>query len=184
VWSNFYESRCNSAYDSFIVDHYNPFITALATAGENGTYIEVGCGRGSITKALFSRVGGRHLLIDNDKKMLDMARSNIDNNEIAYSLQNALRLNITKRVNVIHSHGVLEHFKDKEIKKILDNQLEYADYVMHYVPGNKYIKPSYGDERLLSVAEWQQICKPDAINVFNGGLDYILKWWRKSCSGH
>jgi hypothetical protein len=55
---------------------------------------------------------------------------------------------------------------------------------VHYVPG-LYPAPTFGDERLMSVAEWWDICNPSQIITFNDGLDYAKKerefvklcWW-------
>lgn len=78
-----------------------------------------------------------------------------------------------------HSHGVLEHFNDVEIRDIIKLQREQYETLIHYVPSYLYRTPSFGDERLMTPENWQEICQPDEIIEFNGGYDLILKWRAK-----
>jgi hypothetical protein len=55
---------------------------------------------------------------------------------------------------------------------VIDNY-RHAHTQVHYVPG-LYDKPTFGDERLMSVDAWWKICKPSQIITFNDGLDYAL----------
>jgi hypothetical protein len=76
----------------------------------------------------------------------------------------------------IFSHGVLEHFKDEQIKYIIRRQKQEAQRVIHYVPTNKYVKQSFGDERLMSAKEWIKRFSPTNFKTFNSGFDLILEF--------
>jgi hypothetical protein len=72
------------------------------------------------------------------------------------------------------SHGVLEHFDDFQIRDIINQCKDCSILSMHYVPSNRYLEPSRGDERLMSVDQWLQIYPFDDIVEFNEGKDLIL----------
>ena len=42
------------------------------------------------------------------------------------------------------------------------------------MPSAKYEVPSRGNERLMTVGEWREICSPDHVIEFNDGHDIIL----------
>lgn len=79
--------------------------------------------------------------------------------------------------DVVHSHGMLEHFDDHTIRDVILAH-SHARVQVHYVPG-LYDEPTFGDERLLPAEAWMDICAPDRIVKFNGGLDYALIFERK-----
>lgn len=82
--------------------------------------------------------------------------------------------------SVVFGHGVLEHFDDWSIKHILSRQKQESQKVVHYVPTDKYIKPSIGCERLLPTKWWVDTWRPTRHEVFNEGKDLILTWEQKA----
>lgn len=56
------------------------------------------------------------------------------------------------------------------------SELAGAHTSIHYVPSSKYEKPSFGDERLMTPAEWVAIAAPTSIVEFNDGYDLALIW--------
>lgn len=83
---------------------------------------------------------------------------------------------VEEKWDTIHSHGVLEHFDQEDVKTIIKNQLAAAEVLVHYVPGNKHKTPSFGDERLLSLDEWKKMVRPTHAFAFNDDHDYVLIW--------
>ena len=79
---------------------------------------------------------------------------------------------------MVVTHGVLEHFSDDDIMKIIstydnDNVLFQA----HYVPTDRYKSPSFGDERLLAPEAWNALIKPDYYILDNNECDlYMFKF--------
>lgn len=94
-----------------------------------------------------------------------------------YAKENICEPKFFESRTLIITHGVLEHFSDDDIKKIMstyDN--DKVLFQAHYVPTNKYESPSFGDERLLSVDTWVSLVKPDYYILDNGGTDlYMFK---------
>lgn len=184
TWANFYKNRITHSYYSYVLDKYQPFIEYLNEIILNNDYttiVEAGCGICNITRALIERYNGlKFYAMDIDKKMLNLSFKNLlsssqyDSNEIEL-----IKGDILKEVHngdIIHSHGVLEHFSDNDINQIITIQLKNAKELVHYVPSDKYKLPSFGDERLLTMHDWDRICKPTKITPFNDGYDLILHW--------
>lgn len=71
----------------------------------------------------------------------------------------------------IVTHGVLEHFTDKQIESIL---IRYPNSI-HYVPLDKYKKQSYGDERLLPKEYWKNRFMIKKSFTFNDGHDFCFE---------
>ncbi len=94
-----------------------------------------------------------------------------------YSRENICETKFFEMATLVVTHGVLEHFSDDDITKIIstyndDNVLFQA----HYVPTDHYETPSFGDERLLSVETWINLVKPDYYILDNNECDlYMFK---------
>ena len=174
TWLEFYQNKMNKGYLNNLEDRYIFFINLLRKeiTGKNNI-AEFGCGISNITKLIINK-RSNFTVIDNNNDMLRLSEINLDKN-INYMLGN-----ITQRMNLksdlIHSHGVLEHFSVNNIKKVINNQLKISNNLIHYVPSNKYSYKSFGDELLLSKEEWEELVNPDEIIEFNNGYDLILKW--------
>ena len=66
-----------------------------------------------------------------------------------------------KTFDVAFSNGVLEHFTDNEIIKILKEEIRIADVVVFGVP-SKYFNDNefmHGDERYLTKEKWRTLIK-------------------------
>lgn len=59
--------------------------------------------------------------------------------------------------SVSHSSGVLEHFSDRKIVQLIDEQIRVADTVIFSVPSQYFEKKMLGDERFLSRKKWRKI---------------------------
>lgn len=180
-WAQFYSNRLNKRYLDHITKKYGHFIDVIKTTvtDTQAQHIaEFGCGIGTISKLLINdNVGLKHYLIDNSREMLNLTHQNLTNLEFEMYLHNILKpFEFVDKLDLIHSHGVLEHFEDEQIRTIIKHQKEIAKTLIHYVPSYKYEKPSFGDERLLTIDKWAEICQPDKVVEFNDGYDLILIW--------
>ena len=72
-----------------------------------------------------------------------------------------------KFFSVTHSSGVFEHYSDKEIVKIINEQLRVSDVCIFSVPTKYFEKKMLGNERFLSRKEW--------INIINKSNAKIVK---------
>ena len=202
-WSEFYENRTgNAGYFEYFKKRYAPMIEVLSQmiftvdelCQEEGvplTVVEQGCGLGNMTMALMDEGMQRHRsqpmgmwgLRDKDLAMLSACALhfktlnrhyrdvvNIDEDDI---------LQIRSRGQIMHSHGVLEHFSQPEISRIMGLMKTYSLGMVHYVPTDKYKVPSFGDENLWSVDKWVRLCRPDWVETFNDGHDLMMVWDRR-----
>lgn len=62
-----------------------------------------------------------------------------------------------KSFDCVFSQGLLEHFNDNEILRIIKEQLRVGRRVYISVPNQNYPRKVFGDERLMSKEEWESI---------------------------
>ncbi len=187
-WYDIYKERMNEHYASVIRAKYNFLIDAICNAHATKV-VELGCGAGNITRAVRERVPGRDFtMIDSCHQMLGLAIENNRKSKCTFVCADILDESIFDHMDakstIVHSHGVLEHFSNEDILKIIDNSDLLADQQFHYVPSDKYDKPSRGDERLMSIEWWDCTLRgclrghKYSITEFNHGKDLLLKIWR------
>jgi|GEM_PF-1221762 len=169
-WLNIYKNDIKKfgslfTYTAFKRFKYYSYITLIKkNLPVKGTIIEAGSGTGSIISyfsGLYDSTG-----IDKDTDMISLAKSRNDNTKYLY--HDILQpLGKSYRADVTFSNGVLEHFSDTEVIKIINNQLKYSKIVIFSIPTIKYSAEDriYGDERFLSYEKWITL-----INSSNGKL--------------
>ena len=176
-WIDIYKDRLNNQYYEFFKKQYQPFLEQLKKYSR-GINHEIGCGMGNSTRFLKEYNSSNYIdyfCYDLCPEMLSLAMKNIQSDRVLYQNINVLDISVYHLPSgLVHSHGVLEHFSDEEIKTILDKF--DREFQVHYVPSDKWITPSRGDERLLSKEYWQDNFEPDEIIEFNEGKDLILIW--------
>lgn len=163
-WYQFYANRVNSTYQDYFEKRYAPFIDIInqMTHPSNGIQ-ELGCGIGSVSKA----VGGKYKGIDIDPFMVMLANKNTDSTNFHH--QSIFDMDFDRDAVKV-THGVLEHFTDKQIVSIL----ERCSNSVHYVPTNGYDEPSFGDERLLPYEYWLDLATPKMWLLFNDDKDLLF----------
>ena len=198
-----YRDSFRLKYSRFI-DEIILQIKRLSTEGKVSLVLkEEGCGIGSVVRCISNReqyfleaLGiryseiedrdevGKIILSDTDKEMLSLCVANTHNlylgeylakSPFFYTKENILNSKFFEPNTVVITHGVLEHFSDGEIERIISTYRdENVVFQAHYVPTNGYISPSFGDERLLPVLDWTELVKPDYYIVDNNGLDLYM----------
>jgi hypothetical protein len=174
-----------SLYRSNLKRKYQPFLN-LIIEGNPQNLVEAGCGAGHITRLLLGELPTSTFTCwDFDLQMLALASNNLAEME-GRARTTVKRVDITargmgtsqsqERRTTIHSHGVLEHFNDRDIRRIISSQLSATNNLFHCVPSSKYGSRSFGDERLLSPEAWKRVCNPTRIVEFNQGFDLALIW--------
>ena len=176
-WIDIYKDRLNNQYYEYFKKQYKPFLEQLKKYSR-GINHEIGCGMGNSTRFLKEYNSSNYIdyfCYDLCPEMLSLAMKNIQSNHVFYKNIDIKTIDFLEfPQGLVHSHGVLEHFSDEEINKIIINN--NTDVQVHYVPSDKWITPSRGDERLLSKEYWQDKFEPDEVIEFNEGKDLILIW--------
>ena len=128
--------------------------------------LEVGCGTASHSIFLsFFLPKTEFYCLDNNKKVLEIARKNAQKyrrKNIKFILGDAFKLSSIfqkKEFKVAISQGLLEHFSNEEIQKLIDEQLQVAHVVIINVPSEYYPHEGILGERRISKEEWRDILK-------------------------
>lgn len=174
-WSQYYVSRVNSkSYEDYFATKYSYLIDDVVNYVKQDSsilIIEDGCGIGSVTKQLEKYLPyNKYLLFDNDPKMLKLSKKNLE----AYKNTYFMKRNILSSPKICYlgkkiviTHGVLEHFSDEHISQIVNGYLRSNIDQFHYVPTDGYTSPSFGDERLMSLTQWQNIARFKTYELVN-----------------
>jgi 2-polyprenyl-3-methyl-5-hydroxy-6-metoxy-1,4-benzoquinol methylase len=128
--------------------------------------IEVGCGLARDSFVLASK-GFDVTVLDRDPRILQLAKKNSKNLGLHLKIIKGIFFHLQKTVkssyDVVFHSGALEHFDDKDVVKILRNQLEVAPVIVFSVPLKSRFNEKYfrGKEkvfrRLLSKKAWLKI---------------------------
>lgn len=179
-WYDIYRDRMNNQYREHVAARYAPFLEQLHEHQREVT-TEIGCGAGNITRLLREMEAPRlkryHHLTDRCPRMLSLAIENNPVPTVNFSCTDIFE-SVPSNCDLIHSHGLLEHFHDMSIQRLVHNMTFAAPVQLHYVPGAKYQTPSRGDERLLEPDHWKEILscfRKVKVTTFNEGFDIILR---------
>jgi 2-polyprenyl-3-methyl-5-hydroxy-6-metoxy-1,4-benzoquinol methylase len=161
TWGRFYRNVCGSRrlLEGSIMANA-PFVAELARLVKAGDKVlEVGAGTGVLGWPL-AEAGIGVTCLDNDEEVLRMCEINakVLGADIKYVFGDAFDIPFEESsFNLAYSEGLLEHYSDEEIHRLLGEQLRVAGIVVVGVPlvGCKDIP--FGNERWLSVAEWENL---------------------------
>ena len=158
TWHDFYAGSYDlSAYLANLARH-SRFIESIL-AGQPRRLLEVGTGSGTMSVFL-SSFGYDVTSIDNDEGVLSVAckTSEAFRGSARYELADAFNLPYENgEFDVAFSQGLMEHFSDEEIVRMLKEQLRVARAAVFSVPNNFYGQKDIGNERLLTKERWEQI---------------------------
>lgn len=168
-WSDFYKNRVGDGYSTYCKKRYKLFINAILENSRDNIR-EEGCGIATISKIIMQNIKINISMFDIDSEQVELSKENTCSN-LPYVGDIFEKHGNT---DVIFSHGVLEHFSDNNIKKIIARQKQEARLLIHYVPTDLYVTPSFGDERLMSVETWIKQFNPIDHFTFNDGKDLVL----------
>ncbi len=199
IWYELYkadidEYKNSDEYIQYKIQYKSKFISKIIKYSENKNILEAGCGTGLIAGFL-KKKGYDVVAMDLSDKVLEYANNLAEMSNIIepciYKKGNILERNFqTKKFGVVYSNGVLEHFNDEQIIKILNNQLKEADFSIFGVPSTywKMNEKMYGNERSLKKEEWINLIKKAGGKVVEfGGFDYwklnrriteVKKWFQ------
>ena len=165
-WYSFYKDRINSTYQNYFEERYAPFLEFIRKQN-NFDIVELGCGIGSVSKYLSKR-GFKCSGFDLCPDMVNLA--NLNTGLDTFYIGNILNEKC-KSGSLGVSHGVLEHFKTKDILQVVYSFPES----IHYIPLDKYEIPSFGNERLLPYEFWLKLVQPKEWFLFNEDKDLCFK---------
>jgi SAM-dependent methyltransferase len=173
-WGEYYRDDITEDDLGGNINHHKDFISLIeeyaqkASDGRISKLLEVGLGTATMS-IYFSRRKYDVLGIDNDINVICNA---IETNKrlgghAKFILMDANCLDILKNCSfdVAFSQGTLEHFENDSIHRMLLKQLEVAKFVAFSVPSIKYPKSEFGNERKMTVEDWESILKSGGFNI-------------------
>lgn len=98
--------------------------------------------------------------VDIDPKVIDKARAEAArfNGRVDWTVADAFRLPFPDQSFDLAFHqGLFEHFSNEQIWQMLDEQLRVAKKVIFSVPNQYYPKKDFGNERLMSKKQWDNL---------------------------
>lgn len=152
-------------YVDYKIKNKKKLINLIKKYSKRKKIMEAGSGTGIISTYMAS-LGYDVTEVDIDDKILnlakDISKKYIKKGEPRFVKKDLLELDFkSKEFDVIFSNGVLEHFSDEDIKKILKNELEQSSFVIVGVPTTFFNQNEalHGDERFLKLSYWRNIFK-------------------------
>lgn len=162
-WAQFYKARVNNElYLNKFIENYNPLLNYIKINyhfGKVRNIIEEGVGIGTLPKAMAKYDSDFNPIMYLGKEICPRMRSMAKSNNLP-DYVGIIDGDITDLTapctgfDLAVTHGVLEHFDDDTIIKILNKYVLNQLNNVHYVPLMEYRTPSFGDERLLSKYHW------------------------------
>ncbi len=166
-------------YVDYKIKNKKKLINLIKKYSPNKKIMEAGCGTGIISTYMAS-LGYDVTEVDLDDKILNLAKKvskdYLKGSHPKFIKKDILKLDFEKKeFDVIFSNGVLEHFSDEDIKKIVKLQLEQSRYVIVGIPTTFFNQDEalHGDERFLDNDYWRNIFTDcEATIVEEASYDY------------
>lgn len=177
-WNEYYTDWHKKDYDRHI-KAWKAFCHRVARfTPKGGKILEVGSGTGMMS-IYFSFMGFRVIGIDSNavevKRATNLAREL--NSKVKFKQMDLFSLDHGKgKMDTAFSQGLLEHYSDQDIKRIINKQFEVAKVVAFSVPLDKFGHASRGDERLLPESYWRKLVEDYEIlhwSTFSKGKQLI-----------
>ncbi len=165
TWSDVYDSPADILKFCENVNIHKEFLNVVGRP-EPVRILEVGCGSGTLS-VFMSHLGNDVTAVDRDEVVLDRAvkASRSLNGNVKFVKADAFNLPFRdKEFDVAFSQGVVEHFSDGDMLKLLREQLRVAKKVFFSVPNKAYKHKDFGNERLMTKEQWEKILS--GFNIF------------------
>jgi len=160
-WSDYYKDHTSVRFSNILL-HWPYLLSIVSTKPTK--ILEIGCGPADHTVFLTSFLKKTSFsVLDNDPGIVKWLKEKYQGS------LNVLFCDITdtnkiKKLNlkensfdVVYSQGLMEHFEEKEFKKIIENFLPYAKKTVFSVPSNQYPQKDFGNEILRTKKELETL---------------------------
>lgn len=173
-WENYYDYEIQRTDLEENINHHKEFITLIIKYARKSAQekiprlMEVGIGTATMS-IYFSELSFEVIGIDNDISIIHKA---IKTNEklggyAKFILMDIFDLKIIKSgyFDVTFSQGTMEHFNNEMIYETIEKQLGVSSFVIFSVPSKYYPKREFGNERKMTLEDWNFILKGGGFNV-------------------
>ena len=157
-WDNYYTDWGKKDYERHIKAWKGLCHRVARSTPKGGKILEVGSGTGMMSIYL-SSMGFRVIGIDSNAVQVKRATNLAGelNSRAKFRQMDLFSLDGKGKMDTAFSQGLLEHYSDQDIKRIINKQFEVAKVVAFSVPLDKFGHASRGDERLLPENYWRKL---------------------------
>jgi len=160
-WADFYTPICGSKrmLEGNIMEHAAFVFEVAKCVSPGDKVLEIGSGTGVLGWPLV-QAGVKVVSIDYDLDILKMAQINagVLGADIEYQEADAFHLPFSDReFKVSFSEGLIEHYSDEDIGKLVAEHQRVADVVVISVPLKGSRNVAFGNERWLTMEEWEKL---------------------------
>ena len=173
-WYSFYSERERSTttvgFASSIFYHLAYICTILRYRPKR--VLEVGCGRG-VTSVFLSFFVPLCVGIDLEPDMVTLARRSNKkfHGRAHFYIMNGKKTSFSNNAfEIVCSQGLLEHYDDKEVMDFIEEWLRVAPACVISVPSKEYGRKEFGNERLLTIQDYEKILKRYRVTCFYYGF--------------
>lgn len=190
TWHQLYEEeiRKKGSIKKYVEDkivNKKKLINLIIKYSPNKTIIEPGCGTATISTH-FASLGYISCAVDIDLNILNLAKKISKEYEVnsppSFKRMSILKLKFRDlKFDVAFSNGVLEHFNDDDIIKILKEEMRIAKTVIVGIP-TKYFDQSeamYGDERYLDIKSWRSLIAKSGGDIIEESSYHFLDFKKR-----
>ncbi|MBI4225980.1 class I SAM-dependent methyltransferase [Candidatus Roizmanbacteria bacterium] len=161
-WFDYYKKNKTITVSNLFL-HWPYLLRLVSLLPKN--LLEIGCGPADHSIALsYIMPSAKISVLDNDEKIIAFLKTKYKNKISDYFLcdltkkENIKRLKLKKnRYDMIYSQGLMEHFKDEDFVKIIENLLPYTNKMIHSVPSDSYPTKDFGNEILRNREELKRL---------------------------
>ena len=140
---------------------FTPIFDLIGRLAETKTVIEWGFGTG-YSSIFLANKGFNVVSYDIDPECVvfakEAAKAKLISGSVLKFIDNVNAM--PSKADVVFSQGLLEHFPDDQIVAILMEQAMFGRYTIFSVPSDQYPWSDFGDERLMTLKQWEDILSP------------------------
>ncbi len=159
-WGDYYAGAGGVDYLLNHIAIHKDFLKEILKRKPNRV-LEAGCGS-AIMSVFLSMTGTQVTAVDRDPEVLTMGAATAAGWKTRVHFQNADLMDLSfpaDSFDIAFSQGVLEHMTDTQIQESCRQILKCSPVFIFSVPGTYYKHQDFGDERLLSLTQWEEILK-------------------------
>ncbi len=187
-WSDLYEEEISKttieAYVNEKLRTKKEIIKLIDKYVKNGSVLELGSGTG-VLACKISSMGKSVIALDRDADMISLSKKYFEGYfkdcHITYINKDIIDFKSKDQIDVIYSIGILEHYNDAEIIKLLNKQLSMSDYVIFGIPTRYFDekKKMYGNERYLRIRYWRVLIAKTNGELIEESHYHYLNWYQR-----